>query len=83
MPHAMMDANQDGFVSEEELYTFRSQRMAKRASEGRMMRNAGNAPTFEQLDANKDGAISPEEFNVFRQQRMNQGRMGYGRNPNQ
>jgi len=77
MPHAMMDTNKDGYVSENELYTFRSQRQAQRASEGRMMRNAGNAPTFEQLDVNKDGVISPDEFNAYRQQRMNQRRMGY------
>ena len=36
--------------------------MAKRAEKGHKMRNAKNAPTFEELDLDGDGNLSSEEF---------------------
>jgi len=59
---AKMDANSDKFISEDELITFRQERMKAQAEKGGQMRNAGNAPSFESLDLNKDGKISESEF---------------------
>ena len=59
------DANKDGFVTEDEMNTFRAHRMAQRAKEGRPMRNAGMAPDFKMMDANKDGKLSKEEYDNF------------------
>jgi hypothetical protein len=40
-----------------------------------MMRNAGNAPSFESIDTNSDGSISPEEFQTQQMKHMGQGKM--------
>lgn len=39
-------------------------RMEEKASEGRMMKNIGNQPSFSEIDTNKDGNISKEEFSA-------------------
>ncbi len=76
------DSNGDGFLSKEEHYAGRAQRMAKMAELGGQMRGIANAPKFEQLDTDKDQQISAEEFNVH-QQMMKPGArrsgMGYGK----
>ena len=53
------DLNNDGKVTQNEFDEAREKRMSQRAKEGKMMRNAGNAPIFSQLDTNQDGIISP------------------------
>ena len=55
-----MDEN--GFVSEEEFYSVRQQRMAARAAEGKKMRCAASAPSFSDLDVDSDGQLSQEEL---------------------
>jgi len=57
-----IDANADNAITSEELYTFRAQRMAERAEAGRKLKNAKNAPSFEDLDLDGDGNLSAEEF---------------------
>jgi hypothetical protein len=34
------------------------------------MKNAANAPTFEDIDTNGDGGVSPEEFSAHQAERM-------------
>jgi len=65
-----MDQNGDGQVSAAEFGQFRAQRMAARAAQGRPMRNAANAPTFERLDTNGDGYLSPAEVSAHQQARF-------------
>lgn len=57
-----LDANADNAVSAEELYSFRAKRMAERAEAGHKMKNARNAPSFEDLDLDGDGNLSAAEF---------------------
>ena len=64
------DLNGDGVIVAEEFYEARSKRMAERAAEGRMMKNAANAPSFESIDTNGDGEISPGEFDAHQAEMM-------------
>jgi len=57
-----LDANADEAVTSEEFYAFRAQRMTERAEAGGKMKNAENAPTFEDLDLDDDGNLSEAEF---------------------
>jgi hypothetical protein len=56
------DLNDDGRITEDEFIKARSERIAKRAKEGRQMRNVANAPSFQDIDTDEDGAISRDEF---------------------
>lgn len=56
------DLNRDGVLEKEEFIEARGQRVARLASEGRMLRGLANMPDFETLDGNGDSLISPEEF---------------------
>ena len=60
--YSEVDANEDGAVSSEEFYAFRGKRMAERAEAGGKMKNAKNAPAFEDLDLDGDGNLSADEF---------------------
>jgi len=82
-----MDSNADGYISAAEHAAFRAQRIAGNAQAGRMLRNAGNAPRFEDIDADGDGRVSQTEMAQFRSQRMADrpcgqgGRGGWGGGP--
>ena len=53
--------------------------MTQKADEGKMMRNVGNAPTFESIDTDSDGTVTPAEFNTHQMNRMNSNMRGKGR----
>ena len=57
-----IDKNADGALSADEFTSFRAERMASRAAEGRKMKNASKAPAFADLDLDDDGVLSAEEF---------------------
>lgn len=59
---ADFDLNGDGTMTEEEFTKARSERIAKRAEEGRQMKNLSEAPSFDDIDTDDDGGISPAEF---------------------
>jgi hypothetical protein len=59
---ADFDLNGDGSITETEFLKARGERIAKRAQEGRQMKNVANAPSFQDIDSDDDGAVSPEEF---------------------
>jgi hypothetical protein len=59
---ADFDLDGDGKMTADEFYKARSERIAKRAKEGRKMKGLANAPSFEDIDTNNDDSISPEEF---------------------
>ena len=56
------DLNGDGSITELEFTKARGERIAKRAQEGRKMKNLANAPSFQDIDTDDDGGISPDEF---------------------
>lgn len=63
-PVAFSDIDRDGngYVTPQEFSDHRDARMAARASQGRLMRNAGQAPSFEGWDKDGDGLLSPTEL---------------------
>lgn len=61
-PFSDFDMDENGFISEEEFYSVREQRMAARAAEGKKMRCAASAPSFSDLDADGDGQLNREEL---------------------
>ena len=60
------DTDGDGFVSEEEFNTLRSERIAARAAEGRQMKGVASAPAFSTIDSDGDGKLNREEFTTGR-----------------
>ena len=56
------DLNSDGKITEDEFTKARGERIAKRAQEGRQMKNVANAPSFQDIDTDDDSAISRDEF---------------------
>ena len=72
---ADMDANQDGYLTQDELDTFRQNRIKQRADTGGQLRNVGKnsqSGLLQKYDADKDGRLSEAEFNQFRADRMGQ-----------
>lgn len=67
---ADFDSNGDGFVSEEEFNTLRSERIAARAAEGRQMKGLASAPPFSDIDSNGDGKLDEAEFTAGRDAHM-------------
>jgi len=59
---ADFDLSGDGSITETEFQKARSERIAKRAQEGRQMKSLANAPSFQDIDTDNDGAVNPEEF---------------------
>jgi len=68
------DANGDGKISPKEFADAQAKHMTQRASEGKMMKNAGNAPKFENVDTNHDGAIDTTEFQHHQQMQQRKNR---------
>jgi Ca2+-binding EF-hand superfamily protein len=64
------DLNSDGYLTEEEMNKARASRMQIKASEGKMLRNAGNQTKFSDIDLNNDGKVSKDEFS-YNQVRKN------------
>ena len=56
------DLNGDGAITEDEFTKARSERIAKRAQEGRQMKNLANAPSFDDIDVEDNGEIDADEF---------------------
>jgi len=56
------DLNGDGSITEDEFNKARSERIAKRAKEGRQLKNLANAPSFDDIDVDDNGGIDPDEF---------------------
>ena len=67
---AAIDTDHDGQITAAEFAQHRAQRMAARAAEGRLMRNAAQAPTFESLDTDGNGTLTPAELTAGQQARF-------------
>jgi hypothetical protein len=65
-----MDLDGDGYVSPAEFSRHRDARMAERAAQGRLLRNAGRAPLFESWDENGDGRLSRGEVSTGQRARF-------------
>ena len=69
-PFATFDSDGNGYVDEQEFSRVHSARTQQRAEQGRLMRNAGNMPRFQDIDSDGDGRLSPEEHQAHQQQRI-------------
>ena len=73
IPFEYFDRDNSGFVTEEEFYLTRGERLAQRSASGRLMRHAGDAPAFEYFDKDNDGKMTHKEFmrgHLMRMQRQ-------------
>jgi len=75
-PFELMDLDGSGSISAAEHAQFRAERQQALAAQGRLLRNAANAPALEAIDTDGDGQISRAEMTVMRQARM--ANRGYG-----
>jgi hypothetical protein len=66
----VMDLDNDGYVSAQEFSQHRDVRMAERAAQGRLLRNAGQAPRFASWDLDGDGRLSRGEVVTGQQARF-------------
>ncbi|MEW8559447.1 MAG: EF-hand domain-containing protein [Candidatus Thiodiazotropha sp.] len=68
------DLNRDGILEQNEFEQARARRISERASQGYLMRNLANAPSFASIDSDGNGAVTPAEFKaaqaLHRQQRF-------------
>lgn len=76
------DTNKDNLVSESEFYDARAKRQVIKANQGMPMRNAGNAPIFEQFDTNKDGKLTKVELLEGQNAQMQKNRANRGNRQN-
>jgi hypothetical protein len=72
LPFQAFDQNDDGSLSSDEFYDVHAARMKYRAEHGFPMRNAAQAPSFEQIDVDGNGSISPDELSKYQSERMQQ-----------
>lgn len=56
------DLDGDGTITETEFLKARSERIAKRAQEGRQLKNVADAPSFDDIDTDDDGGVDADEF---------------------
>jgi len=64
------DADGDGKVTQSEFENLQQSKMTANANAGKLMRNVGNAPTFDMVDTNKDGFVDMNEFSIQQQKNM-------------
>ncbi len=71
MPFDGMDADHNGFVSQEEYRHAHEERLQQRGEEQSryQYRNLDEAPKYADIDSDHDGRVSREEFQAHQQQR--------------
>ena len=71
MPFDGMDADHNGFVSQEEYRHAHEERLQQRSEEQNryQYRNMDEAPKYADIDSDRDGRVSREEFQAHQQQR--------------
>jgi hypothetical protein len=81
MAFGAIDLNRDGVVSAKEFAAHRTQRQGVRAAEGRLLRNAGQAPRFESWDTDGNGLLTRQELASGQQARFATRGPGMGPGP--
>jgi Ca2+-binding EF-hand superfamily protein len=82
IPFANYDRDGNGFISEQEFTQVRSERMAAKATKGRPMKGARNAPSFVAFDEDQDGQLTAQELKAGQQAQMQNRRGNLGESSN-
>ncbi len=72
LPFNTYDKDNNQVITKKEFDAIKAQRMTQKFQDGRLMKNAGNSPTFLDIDTNVDGMITKEELTNHQQKRFNQ-----------
>ncbi|AXH09423.1 hypothetical protein CP960_04150 [Malaciobacter halophilus] len=83
IPFNSYDTNSDGKITSKEFYDVRAERMTQKANQNMPMRNAQNAPSFEEIDKNADGNLTKQELQDFQINRMSNRMNNKGMNKGQ
>jgi Ca2+-binding EF-hand superfamily protein len=67
---AEVDADGDGFVSEEEFNAFHAERHAAKAEAGKPMKGMASAPAFADIDSDGDDKLTEAELTAAHQAHM-------------
>ncbi|AXX86787.1 EF-hand domain-containing, calcium-binding protein [Malaciobacter marinus] len=70
IPFNSYDQNSDGEITSKEFYDVRAERMTQKANQNMPMRNAQNAPSFEDIDKNGDKKITTQELQSYQLNKM-------------
>jgi len=70
LPFSAYDKDNNNVITVKEFDAIKQQRMNQKANSGKMMRNAGNSPTFSDIDTNNDGIVTKEELQIHQQKRF-------------
>ncbi len=65
------DLNNDKKITEKEFQDALSKRMARLVAQGKLLKNAGNGPAFNDIDTSKNGTISLDEYQQHQNQQIN------------
>lgn len=77
------DSDKNGSISQTEFYDLREKRMNAKAQQGMPMKNAGNAPSFEDFDTNGDKQLSKMELLEGQMKNMSEKKSQKGMNKGQ
>jgi len=66
------DKDNNKIITVKEFDLIKAQRMAQNKQDGKLMRNAKNAPIFSDIDTNTDGIITQKELKIHQKIRFNQ-----------
>lgn len=72
LPFSTYDVDNNQIITLQEFENVKAKRMAQKLDQGKMLKNANKAATFESIDLDGNGQITKEELTTHQQQRFQQ-----------